>query len=110
MFSCEFGDVAVDEEGGGSVRGLAEREAWRRCVEVREFVEGPLPAVAFVFDEGLQHGEGGGLVVFGSEGDVAEEWRDAWEVRGFGEEAADLGVGIFAGCRRRKSLRISFAS
>ncbi len=38
-----------------------------------------------------------GSASFGLERDVAEEWGDAGEVCGFGEEAADLGVGIFAG-------------
>ncbi len=66
-------------------------------VVMRELVEGPLPAVAFVFDQALQHGDSGRLAVFGTEGDVAQEWGDAREVCGFGEEAADLRVGIFAG-------------
>src|SRR3981081_424305 len=66
-------------------------------VVVRELVEGPLPAVAFVLDQRLEHRDGSGLAFFGTKGDVAKKWRDAREVRGFGEEAADLGVGIFTG-------------
>ena len=38
------------------------------------------------------------------ERDVAEEWGDAGEVGGFGEEAADLGVGIFAGLEAAEEL------
>ena len=91
------GSFARGEKGGGSSEVLRCGKDGDVVVVVREFVEGPLPAVAFVLDEALQHGEGGGLAAFGTKRYVAKEWRDAWEVCGFGEEAADLGVGIFAG-------------
>ena len=52
-----------------------------------------MPAVAFVFYESLQDGEGGGAVA----DDFSEEWSDAGEVGDFGEEAANFGVRVFAG-------------
>ena len=92
------------------MRGWGGRGA---LVVAGEFVEGELPAVAFIFDEALKHGEGGGFgagrtlaadaALAGGSGagtrDVAEEWGDAGELGDFGEEAPDFSVGIFAGLK-----------
>src|SRR5258708_4866235 len=105
VLSGEFGGLACGEEGGGSSEVLRWGKGGDGVVVMRELVEGPLPAVAFVLDQALQHGEGGGLAVFGTEGDVAEEWRDARGVCGFGEEASDLGLGILAGSEPAEELK-----
>ena len=78
-----------------------------------EFVEGELPAVALVFDEALEHGEGGlfggwGAIPFPAAADFAEEWGDAGEVGDFGEEAADFGVGVFAGLEAAEEFEDEF--
>ena len=94
-----------DIEEGGRLAGVVRRGTGGGAFVVAgEFVEGPLPAVAFVFDEALEHGDGDGFGAFCGEADVAEEGRDAGEVRDLGEEAADLGVGIFAGLEAAKEL------
>ena len=106
MFASEFGVAPLlrrRRRGGAEV--LRRGESGDGVVVARELVEGPLPAVAFVFDETLQHGDGGGFAVFGTERDVAEEGRDAGEVCGFGEEAADFGVGIFSGLEAAEELQ-----
>ena len=53
----------LGEEDGTGPRSWAGAGGGDAVVVAGEFVEGPLPAVAFVFDEALQHGEGGGLAV-----------------------------------------------
>ena len=106
------GGEFVEEGGQGAdvFRGGAGDAGF---VEAGELVEGEGPAVAFVFDEALEHGEGGlfvvgGLVAVAAAADVAEERRDAGEVGDFGEEAADLGVGVFAGLEAAEELEDQF--
>ena len=73
-------------------------------VEAGEFVEGPLPAVAFVFDEALQHGERRSCLL---PTDIAEERSDAGEV-GVSVRKRPISVSGFSpGWMRRKSFRMS---
>src|SRR5947199_170537 len=73
-------------------------------VEASEFVEGPLPTVALVFDEALKHSYRGGLGVLADEPNVPEEGSDAGEVGDFCEETAYFGIGVFAGLEAAEEL------
>ena len=66
-------------------------------IEAGEFVKGKLPAVAFIGNLLLQHGRYGFAGLDGSE----KSW-DAGKMGDFGEEAADLDVGVEAGFEAAK--------
>ena len=99
---------AVEKRWRGS-----DRTGWwagyDALVVAAEFVERVLPAIAFVFDQALKHGEGGS---FGRSrrlaANIAEEGCDAGEVGDFGEEAADFCVGILAGLESAEEFEDEF--
>src|SRR5271154_84872 len=70
----------------------------------------PLPAVALVFDQTLQHGDGGRFATLPAERDVAQKRSDPGEVGGLGQEAADLSVWILAGLETSKELQDEFVA
>jgi hypothetical protein len=107
----------------GSVFGRQfVQEAWRGSdffgrwtteavlIVAGELVEGDQPAVAFVFDEALEHGEGGGFGGSWEGGfDLAEEGCGVGKVCDLSEETADLGVWIFAGLEAAEELQNELA-
>jgi hypothetical protein len=92
------GDGRAVEEGGGLAEVVGAGAGGNALIEAGQLIQSEGPAVAFVFDEALEHSEGGGFRCVGeAAGDVAEEGGYAREVGDLGKEAAYLGVGIFAG-------------
>ena len=76
--------------------------------EACELIEEPLPAVALVGHQALEHGDRGPFPSGGSDGDVAEKGRDAGKAGDLGEETADLDVGVFARLKAPEQLQDEF--
>ena len=92
-------------------RGRAGGKGGDALVVAGEFVQGQLPAITFVFDQALEHGEGGGLAVCAvlsvmspRKGAMRGKWATSVRKRPISVS------GFSPGWRRRKSLRMSFAS
>ena len=76
-----------------------------RFEEFSETIEEPLPTVAFIGDEALQHRGGCLFLAGGNDGDFTEERGDARESSNFGEESANFDIGVFAGLHAAENLQ-----
>jgi hypothetical protein len=92
------------EEAGGVRLGGSWKSGYRRK-EAGQLLAKPLPAVALVRHQALEHGDGSFLPAGRGGGDLPEEGWNAREVGDFGEETADFDVGILARLQASEELQ-----
>ena len=107
MFQRKLRRTDDTERSRGRDHGLAEFFRGNRLLHIIfviafQLLHHPLPAVALIDHQPLQHAERGGRLALADVFDGAAEGWNVGEVRLLGEETADFAIRIQAGFRMAK--------
>src|ERR1700761_8271950 len=91
-------------------RGRGGRQRSDRVEILLKLIEEPSPAVALVGDKPLQHSDGSLFASLRRDADLAQEGRDAGELRRLRQEAANLDIRVFTRLQAAEELEDELVS